>query len=248
MSNVGLPICDHPGCADYGVFPGVDDEGKPLRFCFNHAPLGDDTPLDNAAGTHVDDLGALTPFVDAVATDTADAWHDDVVAGLAAILLDHTAMALDETPDAVERSMRSLAAATDMPTDFAAGLLMATTWIAGVGEVDGLMLSHGADQFEAEAEGGPIAYTLADNVERVHDIIDDADDQRAHYRGDDVDVIVPAYDHLFDGGDTTASDDDTAAVCAWCESPEHTTAQHAEQYPLPDRAAADNKGEPDNGK
>lgn len=176
MSDLDLATCVFPGCDLPGVFDGAQDDGTPGKWCFAHDP-GALEPTD-------DDLRAIE--------DEAPTWNDDLVAGLAAILLDHTAMSLDTADDAVEAAMRSLAEATNMPLDFAAGILLATSWMATTGELLSEELSAGADLFEAQATDDPIPLQPSglDPDDDDDDDTDDDDDQAAG-----VDVDTEAADH-----------------------------------------------------
>lgn len=139
---IGDP-CSAPGCDLTAV---VETDDGP--YCFVHMPV-------------VDQVDYMAE-VEAAATDGSDAsFSEDVVAGLAAIILDHTAMTMLDTDTATEEAMRSLAEATNMPYDFAAGILLATTWLVGAGAVDSAIITTGAEMFEGQAAGEPIPHEVA---------------------------------------------------------------------------------------
>lgn len=257
MSNVDLTYCASPGCHDYGVFPGADDDGRPIKLCFTHSAEVDALADEVGAALATAITSAADPTDDGTVVGAEPEWHEDVVAGLAAILLDHTAMTYDERPDAVEAAMLSLAQATNMPTDFAAGLLMATTWLAAAGELDAEVLSSGAEQFEAEANGGPIPFTVVD----PSDVDEDDVDSKTIYRRDQIVIVEDWSDEHRDrdeeryNADVLRDEVETDCrycgsvehisewhakmlgpdVCAYCESDEHQTAEHLKLYPLPAR-------------
>lgn len=213
MTGVDLTFCAHGDCTEYGVFPGVDETGSPAKFCFVHDPAA--PAVEAGTGSlladgpeHWRDGRDLLP-----AAIVEDVWHDDVVAGLAAILLDHTAMAMDETPDAVEAAVKSLALASGMALDFAAGLLIATSWLVAAGQLDADLVASGAEQFEQEAEGGPVPYTVTTPADVL-----------------DVDEPIAGLHRI--AGDAFAAD---VELCDLCDSVEHTTDDHYELYPLPVR-------------
>lgn len=132
MSDV-MPadVCAVEGCPNVGLFDGPDGG----RVCFPHAgPLDPDPPADGP-------------------TADADTFSVEVTAGLAAIILGHTAMAMTADEGAAEAAMRALADATAMPLDFAAGVLLATSTLAGTIGLDADALDHLADHFQAQADG-----------------------------------------------------------------------------------------------
>jgi hypothetical protein len=89
-------------------------------------------------------------------------FDDSVFAGLCAIVLDHTAMCGVDSPTAVTDAVQSLAQATQMAPDFAAGVLLATTWIAAAGSVGDEQLTLGAEMYEAQADGIGIDVAVVD--------------------------------------------------------------------------------------
>lgn len=136
MTDVVMEPCIHPGCDAVGVFEHREANGDLVRFCFVHDPsIGEPTDEELHA------IEAEEPT-----------WTEAVVSGLAGMILDHTAMSLDDDPDAVETAMRSLAAAAGMPVDFAAGIILATSTMASFAQWDAEQLSALADVFEEEAE------------------------------------------------------------------------------------------------
>lgn len=130
MTDLALPLCAEPGCDQFGVWPTTDADGKPVRVCIIHSM---DAPAPPPA-------------------PPAESWHEETVSGLAAVVLDHTAMTLDDTPDATAQAMLSLTQATGMTQDMAAGLLLATTWLVAAGQLTAEQVSIGADLYEAQAD------------------------------------------------------------------------------------------------
>ena len=127
-------LCLHPGCTEMAFFPAerTGDNGETITgmACFAHS---DDGP------------------VVAIEPEQAGGFHIDVVNGLAAMLLEHTAMTMVGTEDATGDAMRSLAANTDWTEDVAAGVLLALSYIAAAGQVGDEELLHGAEVYEQQA-------------------------------------------------------------------------------------------------
>lgn len=133
--------CLRPGCEMVGVFPGVRVDGdSEVRgfWCFTDDPT--DNPLNPPLGELI------------VVGDDAPSFHTDVTNGLAAMILEHTAMTTLDTPDATGDAMRLLAKATGMTLDVAAGILVATTGLMAMGGIDPAMILATAEVWEAMAE------------------------------------------------------------------------------------------------
>lgn len=132
--DTAVVLCGAPDCTNVKIFDTVDGPR-----CFVHAP-------DNDADREPE----------AVAAENGPAFSVDVVAGLAAMILDHAAMTMTGADDAADAAMRSLAEASAMPLDFAAGVLLALTTVVAAGEVSDEQLTSLAERFEAQAEGEAI--------------------------------------------------------------------------------------------
>lgn len=131
----GLPVCTYPGCQSAAPF--TTDDGY---RCWAHSE-GPVVPGET-----------LGPMEAAVAP-SEPSFAVDVVAGLAAVVLDHTAIALQGTESAIGDASASLAKATGMTDDLAAGILLATTWLVAAGELTDEQVTEGSALYEAQAEG-----------------------------------------------------------------------------------------------
>lgn len=116
--------CMESGCESAGVFPGVVEhpDGPVTGFwCFGHDPGG-------ILPTVPTDLGIA-------GRDDVELFHLDVVAGFAAMVLEHAAMTATESGTASDDAMRSLAANSALALDLAAGIIVAITAVTAAGEV-----------------------------------------------------------------------------------------------------------------
>jgi hypothetical protein len=153
------PTCLHPGCDMMGVIPGhrAEDDGSKTsgHWCFPHDPavkeadsyaIADGIPQTDGPWSPGGPL--IDPDWYAANPPPSTDFHIDVVNGLAAMILEHTAMTMIESDTATEEAMTSLAGNTAFTNDVAAAILLATTAICAAGDIGSEILTELAEVYE----------------------------------------------------------------------------------------------------
>lgn len=163
--------CVYPSCTDTGVIQGkaTGPDGAELVgwLCFPHAfPTEPELTPETDPSDNYRPEGWTAPAPVVEPDEPSTTFYPEVTAGLAAMVLEHAAMAMRDTDDAATEAMTSLATNTLFGNDVAAGVILAITAVAAAGGVTAQALMELAEQYEGladddEPEPDPIGRYMA---------------------------------------------------------------------------------------